>query len=98
MLVDKTKEYLSQSLHKNGSELPEEKNLITPVDQHGRHDVTCKPLVTFTLINSLILSNSYLIESRSLLKLIVTCIETTKTSPVVFYINNFVSHWKKVDK
>ena len=30
MLVDKTKENCSQSLHKNGSELPEEKNLIVP--------------------------------------------------------------------
>ena len=32
----------SQSLHKNVSELPEEKNLIVSVHQHGRHDVTCK--------------------------------------------------------
>ena len=24
---------------------PEEKNVIVPVHQHGRHDVTCKPLI-----------------------------------------------------
>ena len=39
----KQKKICSQSLHKNGSELPEEKNRIVPVHQHDRHDVTCKP-------------------------------------------------------
>ena len=31
------KKIFSQSLHKNGSELPEEKNLFVPVHQHGSH-------------------------------------------------------------
>ena len=38
----KQKKICSYSIHKNGSEVPEEKNLIFPVHQHGRHDVTCK--------------------------------------------------------
>ena len=46
MLVDKTKENCSQSLHKNGCDLPEEKNLFVPVHQHGRHDVTYKPSIS----------------------------------------------------
>ena len=45
MLVYKTKENLFTQLNKNGSELPEEKNLIVPVHQHARHDVTCKPSI-----------------------------------------------------
>ena len=39
----KQKKICSQSVHKNGSELPEEKNLIVPVHQHGRRDVTPFP-------------------------------------------------------
>ena len=38
----KQKKICSQSLHKNGGELPEEKNLIVPVHEHGRHDVSCQ--------------------------------------------------------
>ena len=41
----KQKKNCSRNLHKNGSLLPEEKNLIVPVHQHGRHDVTCKPSI-----------------------------------------------------
>ena len=40
------KKICSHSLHKNRSKLPEEKNLIVPVHQHGRHDVTCKPSIS----------------------------------------------------
>ena len=39
----KQKKICSHSLHKNGSLLPEEENLIVPNHQHGRHDVTYKP-------------------------------------------------------
>ena len=48
MLVYKTKENLFtySSLHKNRSQLPEEKNLIVPVHQLGRHDVTYKPSIS----------------------------------------------------
>ena len=41
----KQQKICSLSMHKNGSELPEEKNLIVQVHQHGRHDVTCKPSI-----------------------------------------------------
>ena len=41
----KQKKICPQILHKNGSELSKEKNLIVPVHQHGRHDVTCKPSI-----------------------------------------------------
>ena len=45
MFVPKQKKICSHSLHKNGSKLPEEKNLIVPNHQHGRHDVTCNQLI-----------------------------------------------------
>ena len=43
----KQKKISSHSLHKNGSYLPEEKNLIVPVHQHGPHDITRKPSIPF---------------------------------------------------
>ena len=39
-LVPKQKKICSHSLHKNGRQLPEQKNRVVPVHQHGRHDVT----------------------------------------------------------
>ena len=40
----------------NGSELPEEKNHIVPVHQHGRHDVTCKSETARVCLASLVLT------------------------------------------
>ena len=47
MLVPKQKNICSHSLNKNGSQLPEKKNLIVPNHQHDRHDVTCNQPIGF---------------------------------------------------